>query len=266
MNSAPQDTEYPTECSGPPHLLTPVGFGRSGGGVSGLLMTPLSAGHLRETPAKSTGIRRRNDKGRPNGRPLSLHAMRVRLLDLRLAEFDVLLGDRVILLLDQLVGHGARVLLGHVVEAGVGARHELDLDAGGLGHGETSVCTDLAGTVAAGPEKSRISRRNEGPEAFDNLRYRGSRNRRRIGALAERPPDIEGQLGAIGPVGIAGASGIRETLQHAVSRIGEEALLHPCADGNQMEMEREAGRMAVTSDIGVFRPQDFGESPLRSCQ
>ena len=38
--------DNPTECSGPPHLLGPVGFGRSGGGTSGLLMIPLPTGHL----------------------------------------------------------------------------------------------------------------------------------------------------------------------------------------------------------------------------
>src|SRR5258708_21307471 len=58
------------------------------------------------------------------------------LLDLRLTEFDVLLGDRIVLLHDQLLGHGARILLGHVIKAGVGARHELDLDGGGPGHFE----------------------------------------------------------------------------------------------------------------------------------
>src|SRR5439155_17123633 len=57
------------------------------------------------------------------------------LLDLRLAEFDVLLGDRIVFLLAELLGHGARVLARHIVETGVRARHELDLDGGGLGHG-----------------------------------------------------------------------------------------------------------------------------------
>src|SRR4051794_23984324 len=56
------------------------------------------------------------------------------LLDLGFAEFDVLARDRVILLLDHLVGHGARVLLGNVIEAGVGGRHELDLDGDRFGH------------------------------------------------------------------------------------------------------------------------------------
>src|ERR1700720_1569598 len=61
-----------------------------------------------------------------------------RSLDLGFAELDVLAGDRVVFLLDQLVGLRARVLLGHVIESRVGARHQLDLDGAGLGHGKTS--------------------------------------------------------------------------------------------------------------------------------
>ena len=57
-----------------------------------------------------------------------------RLLDLGFAVFDVLLGDGVVLLLDQLVGLGARVLLGHVVVAGIGAGDELDLQGDGFSH------------------------------------------------------------------------------------------------------------------------------------
>src|SRR3954454_14425945 len=75
------------------------------------------------------------------------------LLDLRLAEFDVLLGDRIVLLHDQLLGHGARILLGHVIKAGVGARHELDLDGGGPGHFEPRC--EFGRTVPAKPQKSR---------------------------------------------------------------------------------------------------------------
>src|SRR5213080_2875288 len=56
------------------------------------------------------------------------------LLDLGFAEFDVLARDRIVLLLDQLVVHGARILLGDVVEAGVGRGHELDLDGDRFGH------------------------------------------------------------------------------------------------------------------------------------
>src|SRR5262245_1627761 len=50
------------------------------------------------------------------------------LLDLGFAELDVLLRDRIVLLLDDLVGHCARVLPGHIVKSGIGARHQLDLD------------------------------------------------------------------------------------------------------------------------------------------
>src|SRR5215472_14310728 len=58
-----------------------------------------------------------------------------RLLDLALAELDVLLRSGIVFLLHQLLGLRARVLLGDIVEAGVGARHELDFDGRGLGHG-----------------------------------------------------------------------------------------------------------------------------------
>src|SRR5882724_6597619 len=73
------------------------------------------------------------------------------LLDLRLAEFDVLLGDRIVLLHDQLLGHGARILLGHVIKAGVGTRHELDLDGGGPGHFEP-LSENLAGPYRPSPK------------------------------------------------------------------------------------------------------------------
>ncbi len=134
-----------------------VGFGRSGGGSSGLLMTPPPAGHLflsrrppdpclrstdracrlcaSRSPAGQGGTSAKC-KGRLQRRPfLSKPSGRPRLLDLRFAELDVLLGDRVVFLLHELVGHGARVLARHVIEAGVGAGHELDLDGGGLRHG-----------------------------------------------------------------------------------------------------------------------------------
>ena len=56
-------------------------------------------------------------------------------LDLGFLVFDVLLGDRIVFLLRQLVGLGARILAGHVVVAGAGAGHELDLQTDGFGHG-----------------------------------------------------------------------------------------------------------------------------------
>jgi hypothetical protein len=57
-----------------------------------------------------------------------------KLLDLSLFELDVLLGDWVVFAKRQLLGLCAAVLAGHVEEAGVGARQELDLDVGGFGH------------------------------------------------------------------------------------------------------------------------------------
>src|SRR5204863_6700193 len=73
-------------------------------------------------------------KSRPEGR-LRLEPLRLGLLDLRFLEDDVLARYRVVLLEFELLGLGARVLLGHVVEAGVGAGHHLDQDRGRLGHG-----------------------------------------------------------------------------------------------------------------------------------
>src|SRR6516225_3362562 len=57
-------------------------------------------------------------------------------LDLGFAELDVLLCHRIVFLLGELVGHRARILLGHVIETGIGARHQLDFDRGGLCHRE----------------------------------------------------------------------------------------------------------------------------------
>src|SRR5260221_12798701 len=69
----------------------------------------------------------------PQG-PVELSTMPEVLLDLGLLELDVLARDRVVLLLDQLVGHGARILLGDVIEAGVRCGNELDLDGDRFGH------------------------------------------------------------------------------------------------------------------------------------
>src|SRR6267378_6973925 len=66
--------------------------------------------------------------------PLNSSAGCRKLLDLGLAEFDMLARDRIVLLLDQLVGHGARILLGDVIEAGVRRGNELDLDGDRFGH------------------------------------------------------------------------------------------------------------------------------------
>jgi hypothetical protein len=60
-----------------------------------------------------------------------------RLLDLSFAKLDVFFRDRVVFLLDELVGHRPRILARHVVEAGIGARHELNFDRCGFGHDRT---------------------------------------------------------------------------------------------------------------------------------
>jgi len=73
----------------------------------------------------------------PQG-PVELSTTPMVLLDLRFLELDVLARDRVVLLLDQLVGHGARVLLGDVIEAGIRRGNELDLDGDRLAMFETS--------------------------------------------------------------------------------------------------------------------------------
>src|SRR5207248_11699044 len=56
------------------------------------------------------------------------------LFDLRFLENDVLARDRIELLQFELLGLGARVLFGHVKEAGIGAADELDEHGAGLGH------------------------------------------------------------------------------------------------------------------------------------
>src|SRR5579885_667288 len=60
-------------------------------------------------------------------------------LDLGFLELDMLARDRVVFLERELLRLGAGVLLGHVIKAGVGARQQLDLDRGGLGHGASSI-------------------------------------------------------------------------------------------------------------------------------
>src|SRR6188474_2890398 len=94
-----------------------VGFGRLGSGVSGLLKVPLSAGHLFTqvrcailSPRDRWAEKERAPKG---ARP----PRRIRwLLDLAFTEFDVLLRDRIVFLLDHFLGHRARILLGGVVK------------------------------------------------------------------------------------------------------------------------------------------------------
>src|SRR5258707_14432397 len=75
------------------------------------------------------------DKQNGTRRPRSIRKLFAGiLLDLGLAEFDVLARDRIVLLLDELVGHGARILLGDVIEAGIRRGNELDLDGDLFGH------------------------------------------------------------------------------------------------------------------------------------
>src|SRR6266481_2249283 len=71
------------------------------------------------------------DGDRPKSTPLRIAGT---LLDLGFAEFNVLLGDRIVFLLYHLLGLGAGILLGDVEIAGIGARQKLDLDHGRLGH------------------------------------------------------------------------------------------------------------------------------------
>lgn len=56
------------------------------------------------------------------------------LLDLGFFELDMLLRNRIIFPLRDLVGHCARILFGHVEITGLGGGEQLDLDCGGLGH------------------------------------------------------------------------------------------------------------------------------------
>src|SRR4029077_11124423 len=58
-----------------------------------------------------------------------------RLLDLGLAVFDVLPGDRVVFFLFHLIGLGARVLPRHIVVTSAGGGDQLDLETDGFGHG-----------------------------------------------------------------------------------------------------------------------------------
>ncbi len=69
----------------------------------------------------SQGRRAPKSKAEPKGSVATSFNVLNSLLDLRFAELDVLLRDRIVLLLDELVGHRARVLLGDVIEAGVRA-------------------------------------------------------------------------------------------------------------------------------------------------
>src|SRR5262249_2402091 len=116
-------------------------------------------GHAAST---SIGPTRQNKNGAARA-PFSQKHSAV-LLDLGFAEFDMLARNRVVLLLDELVGHGARILLGDVIEAGVRRGDELDLDGDRFGHG---------GSLKIG----KIWRRPTGPHLARNLAANGHKSR-----------------------------------------------------------------------------------------
>src|ERR1700735_936682 len=93
-------------------------------------------------------------KRAPRRRP-RFAKLKVRLLDLRFLELDVLARDRIIFLERKLVGLGAGVLLGDVEIAGVGGREQLDLERGGLGHGGASFTRRRVGRAKKGPARDR---------------------------------------------------------------------------------------------------------------
>src|SRR5713101_2396432 len=72
---------------------------------------------------------------KPPERAALIEASKSGLLDLGFLEHDVLARHRVVLLERELLGLGARILLGDIEEAGVGAGYHLDQDRGRLGHG-----------------------------------------------------------------------------------------------------------------------------------
>src|SRR3546814_15822578 len=96
--------------------------------------------------------------------------------------------DRVIFEERQLLGLGARVLLGHIEEAGVSRADELDLDGGRLGHCPRPSNTEMPKTKKAAspplamrglcpmpPAKSRRSEeRSVGKECVSTCRSRWS--------------------------------------------------------------------------------------------
>src|SRR4029434_7354408 len=117
----------------------------------------------------------------PQGPVRSVRNGLATLLDLRFLELDVLARDRVVLLLDQLVGHGARVLLGDVVEAGIRRGNELDLDGDRFGHvqnlkwgvsgaGQTGL--HLPRNLASDRPKSRFS--GQKPARFGGINPRST--------------------------------------------------------------------------------------------
>jgi hypothetical protein len=83
--------------------------------------------------------------GRPlRAAPVGSHLRvtgREALLDLIFAKFDVFLGDRVVFLLHQFVGHGARILPRHIIKTGIRTGYEFDFYRGVLGHKTLKIAT-----------------------------------------------------------------------------------------------------------------------------
>src|SRR5262249_41396689 len=82
------------------------------------------------------------------------------LLDLGFRVLDVLLRDRVVLLLFHFVGLRARVLARHVVVTGPGAGDQFDLETDGFGHGFSSGALSDGGVLARKLAPKRQMSRN----------------------------------------------------------------------------------------------------------
>ena len=141
--------QYPAECSGPPHLLGPRG--------------------VRPARKRCEWPPRISASGRPPNLTLvEMQRAPTRRLFRRFAVsrrayliFDfcdtrrACLRDRIVFLLRQLLGLRARILLGHVIVAGVGAGDELDFQTGGFGHGYPRNCGGVGRNLAANRQMSR---------------------------------------------------------------------------------------------------------------
>ena len=77
------------------------------------------------------------------------------LLDLAFFVLDVLARDGVVLPHAHLLGHGARVLLGHIEEARARSRVQADLNRGRLGHFPVSRGAAAPPAGASGPGPGR---------------------------------------------------------------------------------------------------------------
>jgi hypothetical protein len=112
--------------SGQPHLLVSR-LRRSGPELSGLLV-PIKPGPALHSQQAKT-------KKAPDNRRFFDFYRKPILLDLGFLEFNMLAHNRIILGEAELLGLGARILLGHIEIAGVSSGLQLDLDNIALGHG-----------------------------------------------------------------------------------------------------------------------------------